>query len=349
MYDSNGAFTGNICEKVLIGLDDLIQAGNLPQTKRTRVGLIQALNSPLNTGGVDVIPVSDNRKRKQVRIKYLQRIPLSQVSDSKSSGCTPTVFDDFNETLFDVTKYAEITWGISHDELKKVCEDPSKFIQETLMIRFNALAEKINADAWTELSANFGKNIRTGNNAATDVDVLCASTGGALPLGLQDIWQDYTEKNEYTATPIVVGQSKIARYTKTLNAGCCNDQGVDMFELSQQMGYSFFLDTMTDTYLGADEFAVLAPTMVQFVPYNLTDADSEFKVSPLSQFERIIDPVTGLEYDFTAIYNDCDREWFLKLEIQYDFFFTPNNAFNTEDNLYGTNGTLRYKANNAAC
>jgi len=133
-YGTSPTFTGGICSDVLTALGDFVKAGNLPQTQRTRVGFIQSLLSPLNNGS-QAIPVKEDLKVKQVRIKYLQRAIESQVLTVDDGVCDGD-FDDYNEVTYTTTLYRKAQWKVDKKALKTVCTDQGQFINEVLMSKF---------------------------------------------------------------------------------------------------------------------------------------------------------------------------------------------------------------------
>lgn len=345
-YGSDGTFAGGICEDAKIGLLDIMRDCNTGELQRTKTGFIQALRSDLNMGsnGATMLPLVENNKHKSVRITYLQRAIQTQVTDTCSSDCTGD-FDDLCETTFDCTTQKCMEWQLDRDAFKVVCEGTEQeFAQRLLMSKFDAFARTINSDILTTLSLNFGVNVQTGNNAAKTVNVLTNATGAPIANGLLDVDQDFTEFNNYCGMPIIVGQGNMNRYNKVLNASCCNDGGVDFPALVNQAGFAFFLDTQFNANVGNNHFAVLAPGTFQLATTNLADDDSSFDVSPLSAYTTVIDPTTGLKYDWTVQFKDCVREWYFKLEICYDLFVPPSDQFNAADPLSGINGSSRYIA-----
>jgi hypothetical protein len=343
-YGASGVFAGGICEDVKKGLLDLMKDCNTGEVMRSKLGFTQALMSDFNMKDASMIPLVQDNKHKTVRITYLQRAVQTQVTDACSSDCTGD-FDDLCETTFTCTTEKCMEWQLDRDEFLLVCEGTEKqFADRLLMSKFDAFAQQINSDILTTLSLNFGVNQRTGNNAVSAVNVLTAGTDAPIAVGLNTIKQDYEEFNNYCGMPIIVGQGQFARYNTVLNASCCNDGGIDFPTLLNKAGFAFFLDTQFNANVGNNQFAVLAPGTFQLAMTNRVNSDSTFEVSPLSAYTRVIDPFTGISYDWTVIYKDCDREWYFKLELCYDLFVPPSDQFNAADPLSGINGATRYRA-----
>jgi len=345
-YSGNtGIFANAICEDALIGLNMINRDCNIGENKRTKIGFTQMLMHPLNMVDIEVIPIEDMLKERTVRIYYLQRAIQSQINDTCSVACTGD-FDDFCETTFACTTDKCYEWQVSRDDFQRVCAGTEKeFAQRLLMSKFDAFAREINEANLATMNANFGENARTGNNLTVAINVLTVANNDPVAVGLLTVDQDYREFNEYCGMPLIVGQGNWARYNKVLDSSCCNDGGIDYADLVNKTGFGFFLDTQAIAAWGANQIGVFAPGTHQFVQYNRTNSETIFEVSPLSAYTRMIDPVTGINYDFTVIFDDCAREWYFKLETCFDLFVPPTDQYNASDPQEGTTGSLRYTAN----
>lgn len=346
-YNSDGIFTGAICEKILIGLEDVTRTDNLPLLRRSYLGYLDALRSSLNTTGVSVVPVQDGTKEKTVRIAYLQRAVESEVSETETTSCEPVRYPDFSETEFEVDKFVEHQFGLSQRQATLICRggDNNALISQFMGRGFDAIRRKINRRLLTIQSTNFGFNQgNTPPSAATkSINVLVASTGAPLATGIQVLKQDYYEHNQYAGMPLVVGQGNIMKYFDTMTNGCCNQDGVDMAAYASKYGAAMFLDTITEVVIGSNQFIVLAPGMLQFIPwlryvsYNAGQMGTSFNTT-------VTDPLTGMQYDMKIDYDGCLEKYFVKLSLNYGLWIQPTDTFNAGDPLYRTNGSLRYTA-----
>lgn len=344
-YNSTGNFTAGTCANILKNLSDIQGDMHSPLMKQTALGYVEALQSPLNTAGRQVIPITDNDKRKQVRVKYLNRAIETQVDEAITRSCDTGDFDDFNEVTVDVTKEVELRWSVKEREFQKICdESQSQYVQTLLASKFNALAKKINRNILEDQLTNFGENKSTGTAAASTVTVFPDATGNINARPLQTMEFDYTVSNQSVGTPILIGGGLIYQYWKTLQAGCCNDGGVDMLALSNQLGFSPFLDTMVDSVIGANEFIVIEPSLTHFLQFNEYIGEREKLDSPFVANTTITDPRRNITYDMKILFDQCDDVWTFILRNTYDIFFQPLDAYHPDDELNGINGTLRYLA-----
>jgi len=343
-YNSTGAFTAGKCLNALKKLSEIKGGQFSAAKKRSKLGYLEAINSPLNMSGQMQLPVQQGSKRRIVEIRWRQRAIESQIEETLSGTCTSTDFPDFNSELFEVTKNVERKFALNSTEFKLVCEGRSEFINETIELTYDAMARKINSALLTEQLTNFGINIASGSSASTSVTVFPAATGAPNAAALQTLMAEYDLDNEMVGNPIWIGGGNIYRFWKTLQQACCNDGGVNMLDLSNSLGYAPFADTMVDSVIGSNQFIVMEPQSVQFVPFN--DYVGEDATSSGTSVARgtITDSKTGITYDIKVLQDDCADNWVVILRLNYDIFFQPGEAFHADDHLFGTNGTLRYTA-----
>ena len=342
-YNSTGVFTAGKCLNELMQLTSV--AGYSAAKKRSKLGYLEAINSPLNMSMQTQIPIQNGSKKRIVELRWRQRTIESQVFTDATGTCTSDNYDDFNSKLFEVDKIVEYKFALNTEEFKAVCEGRSKFIQDSLENSYDALARVINKELLTEQATEFGVNLRTGTSNVTSVDVFPSATGAPNAAALQTLMADFEVENEMAGTPIWIGAGNIYKYWKTLEQACCNDAGVNMLDLSNSLGYAPFTDTTMKSVLNADEFIVLEQGSVQFVPFN--DYVGEDVTSSGTSVARgtITDSKTGITYDIKVLQDDCSDDWVVKLSLNYGIFFQPLDAFQVDDPLYGTRGSLLYKAN----
>jgi len=176
-YTSDGVFTAGLCLNELQNLDDIKGGMFSAAKKRSKLGYLEAINSPLNRVGQEQIRTQNGSKKRVVEIRWRQRRVAGQVEEVASGTCTSTDYPDFNSELFEVSKYVETKFSLNTSEFKKVCEGRNKFINDTITLAFDSLAAKINANLLEEQLLNFGINKRVGTTAAQDVTVFPAATG----------------------------------------------------------------------------------------------------------------------------------------------------------------------------
>lgn len=342
-YNNTGEFTTGKCLKEVLKLGKT-GAGIAAAKKRSKLGYLEAVNSPLNTSGQTQLPVQNGSKKRFVEIVWRQRTIESQIFTDPSGNCTTDDFDDFNSEMFEVDKYVERKFGLNMAQFKEVCEGRGNFIQDSLELSYNALAKTINKAILAEQVTELGINLRTGLSSATDVTVFPEATGAPQARALQKLQSDFEVTNEMSGTPMWIGAGNIYEYWKTLEQACCNDAGVNMLDLSNSLGYAPFTDTTMKDVLNANEFIVMEQGAAQFVTFN--DYVGEDATSAGSSVARgtIKDAKTGIVYDIKIMQDDCKDNWTVIVKLHYGIWFQPLAAYQVDDELHGTRGTLLYRA-----
>lgn len=343
-YNSNGIFTAGICTERLLDLADIKGNMNDPLMKRSPLGYLESITSPLNTNGRVSISVQDGEKYKTARIKWRQRAIASQVTSSKSGTCSTDNYKDFEEETITLSKAVEYKFGINTYQSKLICEGRLDFMRSEIFSAFDALARDINASLLTEQALNFGKNIRTGATTASDLTVFPAATGNPNARPLQILKNDFRVKNQFNGTMMLIGAGNAYDYWTTLESACCNDGGVDMLALSNSLGWSPFIDTQMEDYFGTNHFMTMEPGSVQLITFNdYVGIDATSAGSEVSR-TTIVDPRTGIRYDLKVMQDGCSDNYVVIINLTYDVWFTPISQFQFDDPLHGTRGTLRYRA-----
>jgi len=344
-YNSNGVFTAGKCLNELLQLESVKGGDFSAAKKRTKLGYIEAINSPLNMSMQTQIPTQNGSKKRVVEIRWRQRTIETQVVETASGTCTSTNYPDFNSELFEVDKYVEHKFSLNSAQFKEVCQGRTEFLSETLAITYDAMARKINKALLTEQSTNFGINLRTGLSSATSITVFPAATGAPNAAALQTLLADFEIENEMTGTPILIGAGNIYKFWKTLEQSCCNDAGINMLDLSNSLGYAPFTDTtMKQVLADPNDFIVMEQGSVQFVPFNDYVGEDATESGTSVSRGTITDSKTGITYDIKVLQDDCNDQWHVILYLNYGIFFQPGEAYQADDPLFGTNGTLLYNA-----
>lgn len=342
-YNSTGTFSAGICVERLLGLADIKGDFNNPLFKRSPLGYVEALTSPLNRTGVS-IEKQDGAKEKTVRIKWMQRDIQTQVRQAKPSTCSEGDYADFEEETVTVSNYAYRSMKFKTAEIKKICEGRTDFMSMRLRAAFDAITREINETILTDQALNFGTNIRTGLTTASDLTVFPAATGAPNARPLQILKNDYNVRNQFVGNMMLIGAGNIYDYWTTLESSCCNDGGVDMLALSNRLGWSPFIDTQIETVLGTNHFMVMEPGAAQLITFNEYVGEDATEAGDSVQRRTIVDPRTGITYDLKVLQDDCSDDWTIIIGVNYDIWFTPITQYHWDDPLYGTRGTLRYRA-----
>jgi len=334
-------FTKGICANIQTSLNDLMGV-NSPEAKRTPVGYLQAITSPTNTSGLNVIPIDPGTgKKKKVTVEYAQRGTDDDVQDSYNNGCNPDISKvPFSEDveITDVLSLKGLTF--SEDEMRKLCEADQTWIARQINAHLDPFMVSLNKKLITAQSLNFG-NFADGTSTVKSRQLLVNSDKSPFYYGENQILNDF-EDIDAPGRPMLIGSGKLRDYTRLIGHGCCNAQGIDNGSVGD---FDFFSDRHVGTILGdADEFIALAPGNVQLLTWN--KYKGAYRKANNGNYAKttIIDPFTGLELDMRWKYDDCDEQWILTFSLWYNMWFLPTDAFASGDALEGVNYSLNYKA-----
>jgi hypothetical protein len=330
-------FTTGICERIQAVLNDFV-GSNAPSLRRTQVGYLQALQSPQNTAGVTKVPIPSNGKKRKVRFTYIQRATETGHGTTEITDCSTSVEREPLEDEIEVTNYLR-TAGIkfTEDNMRLLCEDDNVWMQTIIMAEVDALVRDLNKRLIAIQLLNFGTFNPAQPGNKKHVILLTGNRKIANYNGEYEIHQEF-ENQDSPGRPIIIGNGNISNYVKQVGIGCCNKDGINM---NQAGDMDFFLDRFVAPIIGTDGFIGLIPGMVQLLTWNkyVGKYQKENDVFSHSTFQ---DPVTGLTFDMKWHYNDCDDTYSLHFGVWYELFFIPDDAWNSSDELFGTNGSMNF-------
>lgn len=332
-------FTQGICEKVQSSLNQIL-SGKAPQALRTPLGYLDALVSTQNTAGVEKIPVdAGNGKKKQVRIKFIQRGVSTDITTSTDADCAMDIEKEPFDDTVEVTQYIATKWmGFDQTQMRKLCEPDGVFMESVIRAEIDILCVELNKALLALQAANFG-NFIDGTSVAHAVPLLETVKKSPLYYGESMIMEEF-ENLGVMQRPIVVGAGNLSHYARQVGIGCCNDAGI---ALNQAGNMDFFRDRFVQSVIGANHFIGLIPGYVQLLTWNKYVGEYR-QETPSFSHTTITDPVTGLTFDMKWKYDDCAEKWVMNLSLNYELFFIPANSFNAADELYGMNGSLHFRA-----
>lgn len=334
------AFTQGLCEKIQSSLVE-IYGSNAPSLKRTQVGYLSALQSPQNLAGVTKIPIDPgNGKKRQVRIKYIQRATEGDVQETDITDCSTEVEREPFETDVDITRFVRSP-GLKFDEnqMRKLCEADSAYMAGVINAEIDAVVKFLNKKLITIQGANFGKF--NPNRSPNFKPVVLLTGKKQIPnyKGESDIIEEF-ENIDASSRPFVIGAGHLSHYARQVGIGCCNQDGIN---LAQAGNLDYYKDRYVESILGSGIFIGLQPGMVQLMTWNKY-VGPYAKENDVFSHGTLIDPVTGLQFDMKWHYNDCDDTYSVFFGLNYDMFFLPANAFKVGDELAGVNGSLKFQA-----
>lgn len=354
------------CEALLVHLKS-IAGDNYPGTKVTPPGFTQMLvdnpDRPQTIGEA----FTDGHTR-SVRIKYKTRSVVSQVSTSRS--CDYNIVPAYKETTAAVNQFVQIGIRIDDDTIRNYCKDASAMVSvgtpatslmaehlDSILHAMNGLIQKMDDVLLTSMAAQFGVNVRTGDNLAATINISKDLQIQSLTQGLIQILADY-EDNELVGTPLVVGSGLFRNFARLQRFKQQDFSGINT--PAQMNEFEFYYDRKASSNFGANQIGVFAPNTVHLIEY-MKNVGGFAGQKGTSTFGTMTDPYTGLRWDIQFKYVDCpttvtnaytgltstiDRGWVLLISKNYDLFVNPADAYDGADVLAGVNGALRYTISN---
>lgn len=307
---------------------------------RTAVGLMQAVLSQINTNGVEVLQDSSkDGKRRTVELKYAQRAIPSEVSVvAVSNYCAAVTQREERSIQLTPNLSFSLNRIFNEAEFQTICEDSGYVIRDEVAKMFDALNVRINNALLAFVAANPGTLY--GGGATVPTDFITATD--SINYAHLDRVRDDLSNLGCGDRPIFVGNGELAQMARRLDVGCCNTtQGVDYSRVGND--FFWFKDINAATILGLNRFMAFVPGSLQILPFLKNKGEFAMNVSSnTSERATIIDPVTGMEWDYTVAYQECTRQFTLTLETNLAFYINQLNRFKVGDPLVGTNGVLIY-------
>lgn len=331
-------FTEGLCEAIQTSMIEIYKA-NTMSSRRTHVGFLQAIKSPVNTSGIKIMPLDDGSgKIREVRIKGIVRGCEDDIEEELPVDCTPEKFaEPWEDIISNFNPLASPAFGFSEDDMRRLCEGDDAYRASIINAHLDPFMRKLNKLLITNQNANFG-NFYDGTNAVHPVDLLKVN-GDPIYLGEAQILEEI-ENLEFSGKPLVIGSGNLGRYIRQVGIGCCNDGGLD---LSQAGNMLFYRDKYVEDIIGSNEFIALIPGFLQLVTLNKYKGAYR-KENDVFSHTTFVDPWTGLEIDMKVHYDDCTEEFYMQFFTQWKLVRIPTKAIAYCDELYGFNGSLNFRA-----
>jgi hypothetical protein len=339
-------FTQGLCAILQENINNAVEQLN-PATK---TGYLDALVSPLNTSGMKRIPLpNDDGKVRSIKLVGVARICDEDIVDVCPDICgdgpEPEPFEDTITLTHCISNNPLI---FNDKNLRLICDwgNNQGYFQAQIIGVLDRLTRRLNRNLLGLQNANFGNfNPALIPNQHT-VNLLMGTMQAPMYFGLSEIQKDFSNIG-FDGTPIIVGDGNIYHFTKMLQIGCCNENGLDLSKAGGS--YNFFRDPAVDALIGSNHFIGLVPGMVQLLTGNDNKGDFAKNWTGILERNTIIDPRTGIEWDFNLIYEPCTGIYKLTFGLHYEPYWLTDKAYNYCDELHGTNGTLHFIGNSLDC
>jgi hypothetical protein len=317
-----------------------------PQNTVWPNGALQFVTSEFNTDGTLQTSLTPGRgKLRTVELVYQPRF-TDESSDSAVINCNggPEYGDTSTTYQIDPTVGKSRSWKITPAELATRCSSDAAWAAKQLQRHMDAIEHDIDIELAAYLAANLG-SFYNGSGTNRDVQTF-TSTQTYSSFAIGDIAFE-TERTQWMQRFVLIGDGEINKYMRATQAGCCALQGIDLKEFAMQNPYVFLRDPEVPTALGnGDSFIALGAGAVQMVRYNEFDGELiQMNAENIKQ-GIIVNPNSGIAYDYLAVYN-CGV-WNFQLKIAYIFATLPQDAYRINDPLRDTNGILKFTVVNPA-
>jgi hypothetical protein len=355
------------CPAIMYHIEQIADS-NAPSRKMHVAGFLAMLFCCQNSS---VSPISDNYEgghQKGLTITYRRRPVLTDVQTE--DDCNINTQPGRLEWNVPVLSHRQVSFHIADNLIRQYCIDASAMqttgapptqvmteVYDLIVEHANILLKAVNRALVIAQATEFGVNTTTGSSTGKVININRNGNDFSLDDGIVEMMTDQQE-NEICGTSCLVGGGLFNAYTRAHALACCNNAGLN---LNQAEVPPFFFDKDTQTIWGNNTVGSFAPGSVKFIGRNRYvgagwtgyKGTSFFSTLPLpvQDFGCADDCLRDLVLDMQIRYNDCpvetdggtiDRGIQVILSKQFALWSQPDNAFAATDELFGTNGILKY-------
>lgn len=355
------------CPAIMYHIEQIAEQ-NAPGRKMHVAGFLAMLFCCQNS---TVTPLNDAYQgghQRGITVSYRRRPVLTDVGTE--DDCTINTQPGKLEWNVPALSHRQYSFHIADNLIRQYCQDasnmmnagapPTQVMQEVydlIVEGANIVLKAINRDVVTAQATEFGVNVTTGSSTGKVININRNGNDFALDDGIVEMMTDITE-NEICGEPCLVGGGLFNAYNQARALACCNQAGLNLGATGVP---NFFFDKDTQTIWGANTVGLFAPGSVKFISRNRyvggfagARGTSFFTTLPLpvQEFGCADDCLRDLVLDMQIRYNDCpaddgqggtiDRGIQVILSKQFALWSQPDNAFAATDELFGTNGMLKY-------
>lgn len=354
------------CPAIMYHIDQIAEQ-NAPGRKMHVAGFLAMLFCCQNSS---VTPLNDQYTgghQRGLTVSYRRRPVLTDVQTE--DNCDINTQPGKLEWNVPALSHRQYSFHIADDLIRQYCQDASNMrstgapatnvmqeVYDLIIEGANILLKSINRALVTSQATEFGVNTTTGSATGKVININRNGNDYSLDDGIVEMMADIVE-NEICGEPCIVGGGIFNNYTQARAITCCNQAGLDLGAAGIPR---FFFDKDTQTIWGANTIGVFAPGSVKFISRNKYVGNwagprgtSWFSTLPLpvNEFGCADDCLRDLVLDMQLRYNDCpteDVERGMQVILSKDFalWSQPDNAYQATDELFGTNGMLKYFVTN---
>jgi hypothetical protein len=303
-------------------------------------GYIEALMSPFNKSSpLSTRLIKNNGKKRTIENIYFKRAPITEILTAIPTTCGGNQPDTFS-VIVDCNNEVAIKRDIDRETLQKIEEADEAFINEFIASHFSVIKQHINTVALADqvLPANLG--VYQDNTSVKSFPLINGTA--QLDVGQENKMLREISKIGYGEMPLVIGHNEIYDYYAGV-ARFGSPSGSSGFDSSIAGKAHFFPDIAVNTAFAATNHGIiLVPRAVQYVDYNAQTGAYARQYDDGSE-TSIVDPSTGIQYDFTLHYDKCAKKWSWVISTCFGFARIPKGIFPVGDPLPpDVNGVLHF-------
>lgn len=220
-------------------------------------------------------------------------------------------------------------------QFRDLCNfNPSQFTIAQIQRKMDTFRRTINADILADLCSYVGDFSDT-VAGPKELALINPTTGAPNIIAEGELLSDFSDAG-MLVNPIMIGGRSLNIYNRALKGGGVDAAGINI-------GASTVLNAYYDNQVqgicgtvGKESALAIAPQIIHMVNYldNVGDFEANAKITPdnvLSFFTQgdtyhygiIRDNVTGMYYDFDAIFDACTKTWKLSFSSKFDTWQLP--------------------------
>lgn len=294
-------------------------------------------------------------KQRQVKMTYWPILCEVDGSCDANVCDTGTEYEP-KQVMFDITRCtASQVFSLAKNNIRLLDNNTWDFSQVAKMIINSALPQlrRQLATDWVDYLTTLA-GLHPDGNPTHRITVTNPTNGIINPIGLNDMRREYAENG--LSQPYIMGGAEVYNWLSMARIGGLNAQGQYVDQVStQDVWWDDGLLTQTlDDSANGDWIIAIAPEVFKYV-YYLENAGLFATTSPDATpaalntlFQRgtetllngvIVDPVTGVPWDFDLYFSPCGKKWNWQLRHNWDFFVMPDVACLGQ----GVNGIMLYR------
>jgi hypothetical protein len=314
--------------------------------------------SDANRSGIQMAIAGGGAKTRTVEVLYDQRLLEAEVtaSDLTSQVCAATTKRGNLSTSFsiDPTDGLKAEQKFNTGDWIHACQNNDEVILHEIQKLIDVLYRK-NATRITQRAAsllgNWDKVVYTAGNTVTEGSVKYLKIQTKRPTAYTDINPEALEdidfaieQSSFCNGAVIFASQTLAKYMRTMQAGCCSSQGIDLSAQLANFGKATVYDRRVEKQNGGAAYAwVLMAGALQPIYYTANmdrSRDALKKLTGQNEFSganywktTIQDPQSGMPMDLTIADNCGDLSVIVRNVV--DVKAMPLDMFGTGDDMEG--------------